>query len=648
MKKTIGILAHVDSGKTTFSEQVLYNTKAIRSKGRVDHKDTFLDNNDIERERGITVFSEGAIFNIGDNEYYLIDTPGHVDFSAEMERSIEVLDAAIIVISGVEGVQGHTETVWNLLKEYKKPVFFFINKCDREGYDRDNVINEIRKNLTEDVVFLEGDYLENEEVQEFTAERDEVLLEKYFEGESSTEEILETLKKEIKSLKAFPCMEGAALQDIGINEFLKVFDELTFTSYDVVSTDFSGRVYKISHDEKGNKLTFIKVLEGSIKTKEEVTIGEDSEKINEIRIYNGSKYKTVDKAEAGDCFAAVNLSIGKCGDGIGTLKNSRLTFKIQPTLMSSVIFSEDKNPKDVLKIFRTLEEEDPALNVQYSEALKEIQISIMGKIQLEVLKEVVKRRFNLDTDFGPCKILYKETIKGSVRGCGHFEPLRHYAEVHLKIEEWERNSGITFENQAHPDNLSVGHQNLIRTHVFEREHKGILTGSPITDLKVTLLTGREHLKHTCGGDFREATYRAIRQGLEQAENVLLEPYYNFRINVPADCIGRVLSDIQKLSGEFEPAEITEDRAIIKGRGPVKTFMDYSTEIIAFSKGKGSISLIYDGYDVCHNTEEVIEEIGYNKDADIEYTSTSIFCAKGVGYPVKWDEAMEHMHCEIIE
>jgi len=647
MKKTIGIVAHVDSGKTTFSEQVLFNTKAIRSKGRVDHKDAFLDNNDIERERGITVYSEGAFFNIEDNEYYLIDTPGHVDFSCEMERSIEILDAAIIIISGVEGIQGHTETVWNLLKEYKKPVFFFINKCDREGYDREKVLSQIRKNLTDDVVFLNSDYLNNDEVLEFIAERDEILLEKYLETDVSLKEVKDTLKKEISNLKAFPCMEGSALQDIGINEFLKVFNELTTSSYEENSEEFSGRVYKISHDEKGNKLTFIKALKGFIKTKQEIKIGENIEKINEIRIYNGSKYKTVDKVQAGDCFAVVNLSIGKCGDGLGILNNSNLKFKIQPTLMSSVIYPEDKNPKDVLKIFKILEEEDPALNVKYSEALKEIQISIMGKIQLEVLKEVVKRRFNLDVDFGLCKILYKESIQGEVKGYGHFEPLRHYAEVHLKIEEGERNSGITFENQAHIDDLSVGHQNLVRTHVFEREHKGILTGSPLTDVKITLLTGREHLKHTCGGDFREATYRAIRQGLEQANNILLEPYYNFRINVPSEYIGRVLADIQKLSGEFEPAEINGDRAIIKGRGPVKTFMDYSTEIVAFSKGKGSISLMYDGYDICHNTKEVIEEINYDKDSDIEYTSTSIFCAKGAGYPVKWDEAKSHMHCEII-
>ncbi len=647
MKKTIGILAHVDAGKTTFSEQVLFNTKAIRSKGRVDHKDAFLDNNEIEKERGITVFSEGAVFNIGDNSYYLVDTPGHVDFSCEMERAIESLDAAIIIISGVEGIQGHTETVWHLLRQYHKPVFFFINKCDRESYDRGKVLAEIRSTFTKDAIFLEEDYLNNEEVSEFIAERDEDLLEKYFEVNVSKEELLETLSKEVMSLKAFPCMEGSALQDIGINEFLKIFDELTFTDYKKESEVFSGRIYKISHDEKGNKLTFIKALEGTLKTKEEINIGSKCEKINELRIYNGSKYKTVDKIEAGDNFAAVNLSMGKCGEGIGILKDSKLIFKIVPTLMSSVLFPKDKNPKEVLKIFRILEEEDPALNVQYSEALKEIQISIMGKIQLEVLKEVVKRRFNLEVDFGPCKILYKESIKGSVIGCGHFEPLRHYAEVHLKIEEGKRNSGITFESKAHTDNLSIGHQNLIKTHIFEREHNGVLTGSPLTDVKITLLTGREHIKHTSGGDFREATYRALRQGLEQAENILLEPYYNFRINVPAENIGRVLADIQKLSGEFEPAEIKEDRAEIRGRGPVKTFMDYSTEIIAFSKGKGSISLMYDGYDLCHNSEEVIQEINYNKEADIEYTSTSIFCSKGESYLVKWDKAKEHMHCEIV-
>lgn len=646
MKKTIGILAHVDSGKTTFSEQILFNTKAIRSKGRVDHKNTFLDNNEIEKERGITVFSEEAVFNIGDNEYFLIDTPGHVDFSCEMERIIECLDVAVLVVSGVEGIQAHTETVWNLLKHYNKPVFFFINKCDREGYDKDSVLKEIRDNFTEDVVFLGDDYLSNEEVIEFTSERDEELLSKYFEGDVTDKEVKDTLRKEVMSCLAYPCMEGSALQDIGINEFLKTFDELTETKYNKDSEEFKGRIYKVRHDEKGNRVVYIKALEGSLKTKEEVTINGETSKINELRMYSGSKFKTVDKVEAGDNFAAVGLSIGSCGDAIGF--DDKVDFQVQPSLMSSVIFDESTNIKEVYRIFKLLEDEDPALNVQYSEKLEELQIAVMGKIQLEVLKEEIKRRFNLDVDFGPCKILYKESIRGSVLGNGHFEPLRHYAEVHLKIEEGERNSGISFESKCHVDNLTVGHQNLIRTHIFEREHHGLLTGSSLTDVKITLLTGREHLKHTCGGDFREATFRALRQGLEKADNVLLEPYYKFRINVPSEYLGRVLSDIQKLSGEFEPAEINNDRAFIYGRGPVKTFMEYSTEITAFTKGKGTISFMYDGYDECHNTDEVIEEIGYNKDADIEYTSTSIFCAKGVGYPVKWDEADEHMHCEIEE
>ena len=644
MKKTIGVLAHVDSGKTTFSEQVLFNTKAIRNKGRVDHKNTFLDNNEIEKERGITVFSEEAVFNIGDNEYFLIDTPGHVDFSCEMERIIESLDAAILIVSGVEGIQSHTETVWNLLRHYNKPVFFFINKCDREGYDRHRVLKEIQDNFTKDAVFLEGDYLSKEEIIEFTSERDEELLSKYFEGEVTKEDVLETLRKEVMNSLAFPCMEGSALQDIGINEFLKIFDELTETKYNTDSKDFKGRIYKIRHDEKGNRVVFIKALEGSLKTKEEITINGEKAKINELRIYNGNKFKTVDKIEAGDNFAAIGLFIGKCGDAIGM--DDKVDFQMQPSLMSSVIFDESTNIKEVYRIFKLLEDEDPALNVQYSEKLEELQIAIMGKIQLEVLKEEIERRFNLDVDFGPCKILYKETIRGSVLGSGHFEPLRHYAEVHLKLEEGERNSGISFESKCHVDNLTIGHQNLIKTHIFEREHHGLLTGSPVTDLKITLLTGREHLKHTSGGDFREATFRALRQGLEKAENVLLEPYYRFRINVPSEYLGRVLSDIQKFSGEFEPAEINNDRAFIYGRGPVKTLMEYPSEITAFTKGKGTISLMYDGYDECHNTSEVIEEINYNKDADIEYTSTSIFCSKGEGYLVKWDEADEHMHCEI--
>jgi Translation elongation factors (GTPases) len=426
-------------------------------------------------------------------------------------------------------------------------------------------------------------------------------------------------------------------------------DTLTYTKYDECE-EFSGRVYKIRHDENGTRLTFIKALSGVLKVRDEICYGGSSEikeKISSIRIYNGSKFKTADFIQAGDLFAVTGISGAVAGDGVGSLKE-KTHYEMVPTLMSKVIFDKSSNIREVLSYFKILEAEDPALNITWNEALQEIHVHIMGKIQLEVLKELVEERFNLKVEFGPCQILYKETIAEKTIGCGHFEPLRHYAEVHLKIEPMPRNSGITFENKCHADHLTVGNQNLIKTHIFEREHHGILTGSSITDVKITLLTGRAHNKHTCGGDFREATFRALRQGLEKVENILLEPYYKFTIEVASDHIGRVLSDIQKLHGSFEPIQTEEDKVVINGRGPVATFMDYSMEVIAFTKGKGSITLVYDGYDICHNSDEVIENKGYNKNADIEYTSTSVFCSHGQGYLVPWEEADTAMHCEILE
>ncbi|MCD2502417.1 TetM/TetW/TetO/TetS family tetracycline resistance ribosomal protection protein [Clostridium sp. NSJ-145] len=649
MKKTIGILAHVDAGKTTFSEQVLYHTKSIRNRGRVDHKNSFLDSHNIEKERGITVFSDQAIFEFNDNSYYLVDTPGHIDFSTEMERAIGIMDYAIVIISAVEGVQGHTETVWQLLRKYKVPTFIFINKLDRVNADKDKVINEIKRVLSKDLFYIDGDIKREElskELIEFISEYDEQLLERYFEGDYDKESWVNTFKNLIKESKVFPCFGGSALQDEGIREFLENLDELTYTEYDE-KTEFAGRVYKIRHEANGNRIAFIKAIEGTLKVRDEVVYRDNTkEKISSIRIYNGNKFKTVDEVKAGDIFAVTGLSKAKTGDGLGNLAEN-IKYNMIPTLMSKVIFDPSNNIKEVLGYFKLLDAEDPALNVVWNEQLQEIHVHIMGKIQLEILKEVVKERFNLDIEFGTCKILYKETINNEVKGYGHFEPLKHYAEVHLKLEPLSRNSGIDFENKCHADHLSTGHMNLVRTHIFERDHHGVLTGSPLTDIKVTLLTGRAHNKHTEGGDFREATFRALRQGLEKAENILLEPYYKFKIDVELDYMGRVLSDIQRLSGSFNPPEINENRVTITGRGPVKTLMDYSAEVIAFSKGKGSINLVFDGYDECHNTEEIIEEIGYRRDADIEYSSSSIFCSKGQGYVVPWDKVEEEMHCEII-
>jgi len=688
MKKTIGVLAHVDAGKTTFSEQVLFHTDSIRNRGRVDHKDAFLDSHSIERQRGITVFSDQGVFDLNNSTYYLVDTPGHIDFSTEMERAIQIMDYAIILVSSVEGVQGHTKTVWNLLRKYNIPCMFFLNKLDRVGSDKERVIKEIKRDLTKDTCYIENKFINanltetnknsllnpdefelSEEVIEFISEYDDELLEKYLEGNYESKHWFEKFKVLIKENKVFPCFGGSALQDTGIVEFLNAIDKLTYTDYNE-NEEFSGRVYKIRHDENGSRITFIKALTGTLKVRDEINYGKENqeiinlddeinnttnnnkeklgeirEKASSIRIYNGSKFKSVDSAVAGDLFAVSGISRAVSGDGLGTLKE-KTHYEMVPTLMSKVIFEKDLNVREVLGYFKVLEAEDPSLNIVWSEALQEIHVHIMGKIQLEVLKDVVFERFNFKIEFGPCQILYKETINEKTIGCGHFEPLRHYAEVHLKLEPLPRDSGIIFENRCHADNLTVGHQNLVKTHIFEREHHGLLTGSCLTDIKVTLIIGRAHNKHTCGGDFREATFRALRQGLEKVESLLLEPYYKFTIEISTDYIGRVLSDIQRLYGTFEPVQTEEDKVIINGRGPVSTFMDYSMEVIAFSKGKGSISLIYDGYDICHNSEEVIENKGYNKNADIEYTSTSVFCSHGQGYLVPWDKADLEMHCEV--
>lgn len=649
MNKTIGIFAHVDAGKTTFSEQLLYHTKSIKSIGRVDHENSFLDNNNIERKRGITVFSGQGVFNYKDSTYYLIDTPGHIDFSTEMERAIAVMDYAILIISGVEGVQGHTETLWQLLRKYKVPIFFFINKIDRVGANLSLVIEEIKANLTYDICFIDESFNENEiseDIIEFVAERNEELLEKYIEGAYESKAWINAMKHMIKENKIYPCFSGSALQDIGIETFLDNLDMLTFTEY-CNEEEFSGRVYKIRHDEDGNRITYIKALSGTLKVKEEVCFGSGEdisyEKVNEIRIYNGDKFKNVERISAGDVFAATGLKSLLPGDGVGTLKE-KINYEMIPTLKSKVIFDEKLNSKEVLSYFKILEAEDPALNIIWNEKLQEIQVHIMGVIQLEVLKQLMEERFNLFIEFGPCEILYKETILSKTHGYGHFEPLKHYAEVHLKIEQGERNSGITFENLCHNDDLPPGNQNLVKTHIFEREHHGILTGSPLTDLKITLITGRAHNKHTSGGDFREATFRALRQGIEKVENILLEPYYTFKIEVDIDYMGRVLSDIQKLKGSFQSPETFNNKVVIKGRGPVATFMNYPMDFVSFTKGKGKLNFIFEGYDICHNQEEIIKKIGYDKDADMEYTSTSVFCSKGQGILVSGEEAEEYMHC----
>lgn len=659
MNKTIGILAHVDSGKTTLCEQLLFHTNSIRKRGRVDHKDSYFDNNQIERQRGITVFSKEGYFNYKDSNYYLIDTPGHIDFSPEMERSLKMLDYAILIVSGVEKVQSHSETIFNYLRQHNIPTIIFINKMDRDISNKEEIHISLKENLSHSIFDFTKELNNNmsEELIEFIAEKDEELLERFLEDNYNYDLWFNKIKLLFNSCNIYPYILGSALYDENIDVLLDILHNLSETNYDE-SKSFIGRVYKIKSEENKQKLTFIKILEGKLKIKDEVCYKKDNEilreKINEIRLYKGDKFVKKDEAFAGEIVAIKGISEASPSNIIifsneeyrlSELENEDDSF-IVPTLSTKVLFDEDINIKDVYSYFKILGEEETSLNPTYSEELKEIKINIMGKIQLEVLKEVVLERFNLNVDFGPCEILYKETIKDMTIGVGHFEPLRHYAEVVLKIEPNKRNSGISFESLAHVDDITIGHQNLVKTHIFERSHRGILGGYELTDVKITLLTGKEHNKHTEGGDFRQATYRALRQGLEEVDNLLLEPFYKFKIEVENDYIGRVISDIQKMSGSFNIKDSTNNKSIISGRGPVSEFMDYPLELISFTKGRGKINLNYDGYDECHNSEEVLENRNYDKNSDKLYTSNSIFCSKGQGYTVKGEDVKNHMHCDI--
>lgn len=649
MNITIGVLAHVDAGKTTFAEQILYHTKSIQQRGRVDHRDSFLDSHEIEKQRGITVFADQATFKYKGSTYYLIDNPGHVDFSPEMERSVQVMDYAIVIVSAVEGVEGHTATVWELLRRYRIPTFFFINKTDRVGADVDKVLAEIRTELGANACLITGSLHEGvmvEELVEFIAEHDEQLLELYMDDVYDKQLWLETMINLIKRNIIYPCACGSALQDSGIIEFLDNLHQLTKTDYEG-NDDFSGRVYKIRHDENGTKITYIKALTGSLKVRDELSYGINEERISEkitaIRTYNGKTYKNVDQVSAGELFAVIGLTNTAVGDGVGTLKE-KAAYELAPILKSKVIFDSTIHIKEALRCFNILGEEDPSLNVTWVEVLQEIHLQVMGVIQLEILKQLVKERFQFDVEFGEPNIIFKETVDTAVIGYGHFEPLKHYSEVHLKIEPAPRNSGISFKNECHANDLTTGNQNLVRHHLLERDHNGLLTGSALTDVTITLLTGRAHQEHTSGGDFREASYRALRQGLEKAKNVLLEPFYFFKIKVELEQMGKVLSDIQKAHGSFDAPKIENNKVILIGRVPVATFMNYSTELASFTQGKGILILKSAGYDRCHNEREVIERIAYNKDVDPEYTSSSIFCSKGQGFTVSWDQVENYMYC----
>ena len=647
----IGILAHVDAGKTTLSEAILYHTKSIRTMGRVDHRDAFLDTHSIEKERGITIFSNQAVFPLGKNQCFLLDTPGHADFSSEMERAVSVMDYAIMVVSAVEGIQGHTETVWRILRRYKVPTFFFLNKTDRDGADAAGVMQALTKQFSEGCVLFSGRFPEeiySEELAETLAGLDETLLEEYAAGHIGSPEWAERIRQLIVSEVVFPCFSGSALQDEGVAEFLAALPYLTKQEADS-TRPFSGRVYQLRRDAQGNRLAFVKVLSGILQVKDEVLCPGEGEpelrKVNELRLYSGAKFAPEQKMAAGGLCAVTGLDGVRPGDIIGVGCKNEAEMETVPALVSKVCFDGAVPARTVLGYFKILEEEDPLLGVEWDEALQELHVHVMGTVQLEVLREVVRQRFGLEVAFGECEVLYRETVAAPVVGYGHYEPLRHYAEVHLRISPGERGSGITFSSECPTDVLEERYQNLVRTHVFEKEHRGVLTGAPLADVHIALVTGRAHLKHTEGGDFREAVYRAVRQGLCRAESILLEPYYRFTASAPAECVGRILSDVQRLGGSFEPPQTDGSRATVRGRGPASAFMGYAREFVSFTKGKGSLSMMVDGYEPCKDAEKVIEKRGYDKERDVANTPDSVFCSHGAGFPVKWNEVERYIHCK---
>ena len=635
---TVGILAHVDSGKTTLSEAMLYCSGNINKLGRVDHRDSFLDTFYLERSRGITIFSKQAMLNYKDTCFTLLDTPGHVDFSAETERTLQVLDYAILVISGTDGVQSHTLTLFKLLEKYGVPCFIFINKTDLDGFDKDVVFHQLKTRLSDKCVEYTDD---KEELCENIALCDEALLNSYTENESLSEkEILSAIKQR----KVFLCFSGSALKLEGIDEFLNGLNSYTFE--EKYPDEFGAKVYKISQDEKGNRLTHLKITGGALKVKDVLKSKKNinGEKVNQIRIYSGDKFSAEDEACAGTICAVTGITFARSGDGLGFEGDSALPV-LEPVLTYKVELPDGVDINSALKNMKLLEEEDPQLKVVWDERLGEIQLQLMGDIQLEILKSIIKERFDLDVNFGRGNINYKETIEEAVEGVGHFEPLRHYAEVHLILKPKPRNSGLTFKTECKEDLLDKNWQRLILTHLYEKTHIGVLTGSPITDMEIILASGRAHEKHTEGGDFRQATYRAVRHGLRSAKSVLLEPIFEFTLEVPSENVGRALSDIQRMHGEFETPETVGATAVICGKAPVSTMNDYSVELMQYAHGEGKLACSFCGYDVCHNADEVIEARGYNPDSDIENTADSVFCSHGAGYNVKWDEVKSHMHLQ---
>ncbi|HBA97283.1 MAG TPA: translation elongation factor G [Lachnospiraceae bacterium] len=633
-----GILAHVDAGKTTLSESMLFLAGNIKTLGRVDHKDAFLDNYGLERERGITIFSKQAVINWKDVEISLLDTPGHVDFSAEMERTLNVLDYAIFVISATDGVQPHTATLWKLLKRYNIPVFIFINKMDITNRDTGDIMAELKKRLDDGCINFTDE--KTGEFYEDIAMSDERILDIYMEeGTISSDEI----KKLVSERKIFPCYFGSALKMQGVEEFMAGF--YNYHSPIKYSKSFGAKVYKIARDSQGTRLTYIKITGGSLKVRAQIEGTE--EKAEQIRLYSGPKYKTVPVAEPGMTCAITGLKSTYPGEGLGVEKLSCVPV-LEPVLAYRIVPEDGTDCHRLLECLRILEEEEPQLHTVWNEKLQEINIQLMGEVQLEVLQRLLLERFSIKTSFGRGNIVYKETITKTARGAGHFEPLRHYAEVHLLLEPGERGSGIVLSSECSEDSLAKNWQRLILSHLDEREHPGVLTGSAITDIKITLIAGKAHLKHTEGGDFRQATYRALRQGLMQAHSRLLEPYYSFRLEVPAGCIGRAMTDIQMMKGSFEGPVTEGEMQILSGEAPVSTMSGYMAQVSAYTGGKGRLSCNLNGYMPCHNEQEILEKTSYNPDEDIENPSGSVFCAHGAGFYVPWYEAHKYMHIEGID
>lgn len=662
MKRIVtGILAHVDAGKTTLSEALLYATGNVRKLGRVDHGDAFLDTNTMERQRGITIFTEPAIITTPNLTLTLLDTPGHVDFSAEMERTLAVLDYAILVISGADGIQGHTETLWRLLKRYNVPTFIFVNKMDAPAADKTKLLNQLKKRFSDGCIDFTGAHDDNAalaDVMEDIAMQSETAMESYLESGTIPDE---TIREMIADRALFPCFFGSALKMDGIDEFVAGFERyVREPEYD---SAFGARIYKVSHDTQGNRLTWLKVTGGEFKAKTmlsgtervgadlgESKIGDDGmwhEKADQVRVYSGAKFVTVDSVVAGTVCAVTGLTrtfpgagLGKEPDGVNPVLQPVLTYTLLPG---------ECDIHACLVALRELEDEDPLLHVVWQSHLEEVHLQLMGAVQLEVIQQMMHDRFGLDVSFGPGGILYKETIAHPVEGVGHFEPLRHYAETHVLLEPLPAGSGMRFASVCSEDVLNRNWQRLILQHCREREHLGVLTGSPITDMKITLLVGRAHLKHTEGGDFRQATYRAIRQGLMEAKERgdcrLLEPWYGFRLEVPQDMVGHAMADIQRMSGSFDTPSGDGEYMVLEGEAPVAQMRDYAMDVNAYTHGRGHLSCVFAGYRPCHNADEVIEQSAYEPESDLENTPDSVFCAHGAGYPVKWYKVPEFMHLD---